>query len=258
VGLVGSGGSITTNYTYQPFGATTAGGSASGNSYEFTGRENDGTGLYFYRARYYSPTFQRFIAQDPIGFTGGDVNLYGYSTEDPVDNVDSSGLCSDPGGSGIRFCIEQYIPEKSAWWFQGDNRGPMPNGGTFRDQQMLTPGPGGYQSKTKPGLSCIGGICRPAAQGPSGATGCDTIHAWNKASGGWGFGHAPSTGYDVTITINPDGPAQVSGVSSAYPNMEIWEYGRGDPQKIQDNNHGVYGPGALFPPILGGGQLNEW
>jgi YD repeat-containing protein len=47
VGLVGSGGSIATNYTYQPFGATTVGGSVNGNSYEFTGRENDGTGLYF-------------------------------------------------------------------------------------------------------------------------------------------------------------------------------------------------------------------
>jgi RHS repeat-associated protein len=35
-----------------------------------TGRENDGTGVYFYRARYYSATFQRFIAQDPIGFAG--------------------------------------------------------------------------------------------------------------------------------------------------------------------------------------------
>jgi YD repeat-containing protein len=42
VGLVGSGGSIATNYTYQPFGATTVGGSANGNSYEFTGRDNDG------------------------------------------------------------------------------------------------------------------------------------------------------------------------------------------------------------------------
>src|SRR5712692_9454092 len=64
VGLVGSGGTIATSYTYQPFGATTAGGSANGNSYQFTGRENDGTGLHFYRARYYSPTLQRFIAQD--------------------------------------------------------------------------------------------------------------------------------------------------------------------------------------------------
>jgi RHS repeat-associated protein len=29
-------------------------------------RENDGTGLYYYRARYYSPELQRFISQDPI------------------------------------------------------------------------------------------------------------------------------------------------------------------------------------------------
>jgi len=79
IGLVGSGGTIATSYTYQPFGATTAGGAGNTNTYQFTGRENDGTGLYFYRARYYSPNFRRFIAQDPIGFTGGDPNLYGLS-----------------------------------------------------------------------------------------------------------------------------------------------------------------------------------
>jgi RHS repeat-associated protein len=56
-----------------------------------TGRENDGTGLYFYRARYYSPTFQRFIAQDPIGFAGGDPNLYGYTFNSPTNLRDPSG-----------------------------------------------------------------------------------------------------------------------------------------------------------------------
>ena len=37
------------------------------NSYQYTGRENDGTGLYFYRARYYAPALGRFISEDPIG-----------------------------------------------------------------------------------------------------------------------------------------------------------------------------------------------
>jgi RHS repeat-associated protein len=91
VGLVGSGGSIATNYMYQPFGATTSGGAANGNSYEFTGRENDGTGLYFYRARYYSPSFQRFIAQDPIGFSGGDANVYAYVGNNPLILLDPTG-----------------------------------------------------------------------------------------------------------------------------------------------------------------------
>ena len=34
IGLVGAGGTIVSNYTYQPFGATTVGGSANANSYE--------------------------------------------------------------------------------------------------------------------------------------------------------------------------------------------------------------------------------
>jgi RHS repeat-associated protein len=90
VGLVGAASSIDTGYTYQPFGATTVAGS-NANPYQFTGRENDGTGLYFYRARYYSPTFQRFIAQDPFGFAGGGSNLYEYVVNDPTDITDPKG-----------------------------------------------------------------------------------------------------------------------------------------------------------------------
>jgi RHS repeat-associated protein len=85
-----AGGTIDTTYTYEPFGSTTISG-ASTNPYQFTGRENDGTGLYFYRARYYSPLFQRFISQDPIGFGGAAINLYGYVTEDPIELTDPSG-----------------------------------------------------------------------------------------------------------------------------------------------------------------------
>jgi RHS repeat-associated protein len=110
IGLVGSAQTIATNYTYQPFGATTVGGAANGSSYQFTGRENDGTGLYFYRARYYSPTLQRFIAQDPIGFAGGDADLYSYVWNEPPNFIDPSGLLggglslggSGEGGSGTQ------------------------------------------------------------------------------------------------------------------------------------------------------------
>ena len=98
IGLVTSNnGQIATNYTYQPFGSTTAGGSANSNSYQFTGRENDGTRLYFYRARYYHPTFQRFVSQDPIGLNGGDSDLYTYVGADPMDYLDPFGLARKPG-----------------------------------------------------------------------------------------------------------------------------------------------------------------
>src|SRR4030095_6313192 len=91
--LLDSAGAAQTEYTYEPFGHTKPVGAASGNSSKYTGREDDGTGLYYYRARYYSPTLQRFISEDPISFSGGDTNLYAYVGNDPINFVDPSGLC---------------------------------------------------------------------------------------------------------------------------------------------------------------------
>jgi RHS repeat-associated protein len=94
-GLVkANNGTIATAYSYQPFGASISSGASSVNSSQFTGRENDGTGLYYYRARYYNPINQRFIAQDPIGFRGGEVNLYGYVGNTPTSFRDPAGLVS--------------------------------------------------------------------------------------------------------------------------------------------------------------------
>lgn len=53
-------------------------------------------GLYYNRARYYSPTLQRFISQDPIGFAGGDANLYRYVLNDPINIEDPLGLTQIP------------------------------------------------------------------------------------------------------------------------------------------------------------------
>jgi len=45
--------------------------------FQYTGREKDGTGLDYYRARYYQPGAKRFIPEDPIRQAGG---LNAYST----------------------------------------------------------------------------------------------------------------------------------------------------------------------------------
>jgi len=85
-------GTLQTQYTYEPFGYTTQTGQANSSSYKYTGREDDGSGMYYYRARYYHPRLQRFIAEDPISFMGGDVNLYGYVLGNPISLVDPLGL----------------------------------------------------------------------------------------------------------------------------------------------------------------------
>jgi YD repeat-containing protein len=53
--LADASGTLQTHYTFEPFGQGTLSGSATANSLGFTGREADGTGLDFYRARFYDP-----------------------------------------------------------------------------------------------------------------------------------------------------------------------------------------------------------
>ncbi len=92
VALTDSAGSTLASYAYEPFGRTTVTSGSAANPYQYTGRENDGTGLYFYRARYYSPALGRFIAEDPTGFSGGDVDLYAYTGNSPTSLLDPLGL----------------------------------------------------------------------------------------------------------------------------------------------------------------------
>ncbi len=97
VALADSSGALSTRYTYSPYGATTAEGPASSNTYQYTGRENDGTGLYYYRARYYDPAKGRFISSDPIGLAGG-LNTYTYVENNPLSFTDPFGLMGNRQG----------------------------------------------------------------------------------------------------------------------------------------------------------------
>jgi RHS repeat-associated protein len=95
--LTDSAGTVQTGYAFEPFGSTTGSGATTTNSFAYTGRELDGTGLYYYRARYYNPTLQRFISEDPVGFHGG-IDLYSYAYNSPTMFRDPTGL---DGGSTV-------------------------------------------------------------------------------------------------------------------------------------------------------------
>lgn len=89
--LADSTGTLQTSYTFEPFGNTSTTGATTTNSFAFTGREFDASSLYYYRARYYGPSFQRFVSEDPLGFSSG-ANLYSYSANSPTQLVDPFGL----------------------------------------------------------------------------------------------------------------------------------------------------------------------
>ena len=88
-----SAGSVQTSYGYDPYGVSQVTGTTTDNPFQFTGRENDGTGLLNYRNRYYNPAWGRFVSEDPIGLGGSDINLYRYVANNPIQFSDPSGNC---------------------------------------------------------------------------------------------------------------------------------------------------------------------
>lgn len=98
--LVSSSGSTTASFTYEPYGVATKTGSDD-TTFRYTGREDDGTGLLYYRARYVFPRTGRFISQDPLGIAAGE-NLYSYVEGSPTNAVDPEGLRGRAGGNSAQ------------------------------------------------------------------------------------------------------------------------------------------------------------
>ena len=104
ISLFNAAGSDVVDYTYDPYGNSTASATVA-NAFQYTGRENDGDGWDYYRARYYSPMFGRFASQDPIRMAGG-VNFYAYVMGDPISSTDPNGLIG-----GTHFIPPSPIPK---------------------------------------------------------------------------------------------------------------------------------------------------
>jgi RHS repeat-associated protein len=90
----GHNGGITQNVKYAAFGTVQSSTGSSPNRLKYTGREEDGTGLMYYRARMYDPAIGRFISEDSLGFDSGDMSFYVYAGNSPINYNDPMG--TDP------------------------------------------------------------------------------------------------------------------------------------------------------------------
>jgi RHS repeat-associated protein len=123
--------SLEVGYAFSPYGQTQKVGvenqvAGSENSNQYTGRENDNNGLYFYRARYYDPILKRFISEDPIGLAGG-INSHAYVEGNPISYIDPDGLSKNRGGGRNGEGITPYGPGYSNGQYYpplGGNNGP--------------------------------------------------------------------------------------------------------------------------------------
>lgn len=92
-------------YIYDAFGNLLSTPPAQPNQMQYGGRfgyYTDATGLGYVRARYYDPVNGRWVSRDPIGFDGGDWNVYGYVANMPI-------FALDPSGTASPFCSRPAV-----------------------------------------------------------------------------------------------------------------------------------------------------
>jgi RHS repeat-associated protein len=91
--LAGPTGLVASNYNYDAWGQATnwPNPTVDQNPYGYTGREWDGAGTYYYRARFYGADTSRFTQRDPLG-KKGDPNPYAYALGNPIMKSDPNGL----------------------------------------------------------------------------------------------------------------------------------------------------------------------
>lgn len=105
ISMTDSIGLITDSYAYDSFGVLANTDGESPQPFRYLGRYgilDDGTELYYARARYWNPQLSRFLTKDPL--TGKDsdgqsFNRYIYALNSPLSLFDINGLC--PNSSSI-------------------------------------------------------------------------------------------------------------------------------------------------------------
>ena len=115
-GLIDQNQNVVASYNYSPFGKLKMKTGTISQLYQFsTKRIDEQTGLVYYGHRYYSPSTGRWTARDPLGFAGGDSNLYGFALNNPANFKDPNGEFVITGSVALGFLAAKAFAIGTAW-----------------------------------------------------------------------------------------------------------------------------------------------
>ncbi|MGO9377511.1 MAG: RHS repeat-associated core domain-containing protein, partial [Dissulfurispiraceae bacterium] len=86
---------VVNKYSYSPYGVVEGKFEMQPQPFTYVGQfgvMDEGSGIYYMRARFFDANVKRFISEDPEGLGGGDTNLYAYCLNNPIMFRDPLGL----------------------------------------------------------------------------------------------------------------------------------------------------------------------
>ncbi len=90
--VMDSQGNLQSYLAFYPYGNTAVSfGQTSDQAYNYSGKEQDKSGLYYYGYRSYLPDNFRWMSPDPLGLGGGGTNLFVYVNNNPTSFTDYDG-----------------------------------------------------------------------------------------------------------------------------------------------------------------------
>jgi RHS repeat-associated protein len=233
-------GRVVHAYRTDEFGFPTPRQGSQDQPFQYTGEPRDEpTGFSYLRARYYDPQVGRFLTRDPVAGSRGkpkSLNRYSYVGNNPTTLTDPSGLCVDPGGPGIRYCIDRFIPQQFIAGGEGDNRGADDGSrnpdNTFRIRQLIF-----REDNGSLGYIQEAGVSRGLGQEAPGrlercgvaVTKSQVLQARRivaRCQGSNGLiptNLGPAIKTEVVIQETP-GNLQVVAAGTPYPFLEVWQY----------------------------------
>jgi RHS repeat-associated protein len=199
-------GSGTTINTYDEYGIPR---STNTGRFQYTGQTwLPELGMYYYKARIYSPTLGRFLQTDPIGFRGG-MNIYDYVLGDPVNFADPFGLrwrrkCVGPSEGPLDCGVFFWSESGEGPPIRSGGAGSIEVPGSNSSNGCVPPPTARFATPEDAGLAAVQAQ-REAQQAANEGKGDDLERSFGLTGGAEGFGYqlnlTPGTEGEVPLPV---------------------------------------------------------